>query len=201
MPVNLRFTNEKVDLGIPGEEGLGGRFCRKLEVLPATPTVTAATPVAAQDEQPQQQKFVSFIGSKGEVDVAIQDGGWATLPIRNQKMDAGERKLRFFLDFPQGARRDDVSIPAGRVFFSTAAIPPQPATAAAASSPSLSSSLSNTGYTNTNTNTNVITSPNGSGILTEGGVTIKSNGGILNLYGAAGDINLILGRFSVRQLR
>ena len=156
LPITVRFTNEKVDLGIPGEEGLGGRYCRKLEVL--------------DDDE------ISFVSPQGTVTVPVINGGWATLPILDQKLESGERKLRFFLDFPNGAQRNDVSIPPGRVFFSSAVLPRE-----AASS-----------------NAKAILAPDGSGILPEGGVTIKSNGNIFNLWGAAGDINLILGKYSVR---
>ena len=160
LPVNIRFTNEEMDLGIPGEESLGGRYCRRVRVL---------------DES------ISFVGPQGQTEVEVVDGGWATLPILNQKLQAGERKLRFFLDFPQGAQRNDVSIPAGRVFFSSAVFP------------------KNVDTTATVPGVPMIQSPDGAGILKEGGVTIKSNGGIMNLWGAAGDVNLILGRYSVSE--
>ena len=166
LPVNIEFTDEQVDLGIPGEEGLGGRYCRRVKVL---------------DDK------VSFVGPQGQMDVLVADGGWATLPILNQKLDSGERKLRFFLEFPDGAARNDVTIPSGRVYFSSACLPPPPVTTAADESISNLFSL--------------INAPSGAGIFKEGGVTIKSNGGILNLWGAAGDINLILGKYSVTEIR
>ena len=151
-------------MGIPGEEGLGGRYCRRLEVLDET---------------------VSFVGPQGQVEVAVQDGGWATLPILDQKMDAGERKLRLFLDFPNGAERNDVRIPKGRVFLSSACLPPP--------TENDDSNKDALGAIST------IKAPSGASILSEGGLTIKSRGGILNLWGAAGDINLILGRYTVSE--
>ena len=48
--------------------------------------------------------------------VACDGGGWWAAPTGRP----GEQSLRFFLDFPQGAERNDVSIPPGRVFFSSA---------------------------------------------------------------------------------
>ena len=160
LPVSVRFTNERVDLGIPGEAALGGRYCRKLEVL-------------------DERKTVFFVGPNGQVEVPVNDGGWSTLPIIERKTESGERALRFFLDFPAGARRNDVSIPSGRVYFSSAVLPPDAA----------------------GNNPMAVLAPDGSGILPEGGVTIKSDGGVLNLWGAIGDVNLILGRYSVREAR
>lgn len=162
LPIKVRFTNDQIDLGIPGEEGLGGRYCRKLQVL---------------------DDAISFVGPQGQVEVPVLDGGWATLPILNQKMEAGERKLRFFLDFPEGAQRNDVSIPSGRVFFSSAVLPG-----------GFDGSQVDMG------NVALVKSPSGASILSEGGVSIKSNGGILNLWGATGDINLILGRYAVTEM-
>ena len=150
-----------------GEEGLGGRYCRRLKVL--------------NDDKSK----ISFVGPQGQVDVEVDDGGWATLPILNQKLDNGERKLRFFLDFPYGAQRNDVTIPKGRVYFSSACIPSSPTTA---------------GDNNNNNLSSLIQAPSGDSIFKEGGITIKRNGGILNLWGAAGDINLILGRYSVTEI-
>ena len=37
--------------------------------------------------------------------------------------------------------------------------------------------------------------PQGMRVLTQGGLTIKRNG-LTNLYGALGDVNLILGKFT-----
>lgn len=57
-----------------------------------------------------------FIGAQGEVTVNVTAGAWATWPTGR----CGEHRLRFYLDFGEGAQRNDVSIPAGRVFFDTA---------------------------------------------------------------------------------
>ena len=159
LPVNVVFTNDRVDLGIPGEEGLGGRYCRKLEVLEDT---------------------VTIVGPSGQVQVPVSDGGWATLPILNKKLEQGERKLRFFLDFPIGAQRNDVTIPSGRVFFSSSCFP---------KTADLSQVKLGT--------LSAVKTPSGASICSEGGVTIKGRGNIFNLWGAAGDINLILGRYTI----
>ena len=58
----------------------------------------------------------SFIGREGEVQVKVAGGAWSTVP--NGRF--GQRVLRFYLDFPEAVGRNDVSIPATRVFFATA---------------------------------------------------------------------------------
>lgn len=57
-----------------------------------------------------------FVGANGEERVAVLDGAWcATASGRG-----GEIFLRFYLDIGEpGARRNDVVLPAGRVFFTT----------------------------------------------------------------------------------
>ena len=57
----------------------------------------------------------SFVGASGEVTVAVRDGGWLAEPADR----CGQRVLRFYLDFPDGAQRNDAVLPAGRVFFNT----------------------------------------------------------------------------------
>ncbi len=59
----------------------------------------------------------SFVGAAGEVKVACAGGAWCLTPS-----EAGEEgALRFCLDFPEESRRNDVTLPPGRVFFTTAA--------------------------------------------------------------------------------
>lgn len=159
LPVNVRFTEEELDLGFPGEEGLGGRFCKKLAVL---------------------DNNARFVGPEGEVIVNVQGGGWASLPLTERKGDYGEgaSKLRFFLDFPDGASRNDVRLPAGRVFFSGLCFADRTAASLKAGE-------------------SLMEGPGGTGILTDGGLTIKKNG-LVNLYGALGDVNLILGRYKTK---
>ena len=92
----------------------------------------------------------------------------------------GEFALRFFLDFPSAVARNDVEIPAGRVFLSSAAffdadldkdmavrIPPG----------------------------DVVEAPSGCKVVRSGGLTIKQNSW-KNGFGAFGDVNLILGRYN-----
>lgn len=163
--INLRFTNEQLDLGFPGEESLGGRFCNRLDVL---------------------QDTVRFVGPNGETEVPIDassGGGWATLPISNGGAK-GVSKLRFFLDFPEGASRNDVTLPAGRVFFSGVCLD------------DVSTALPGERVVQ-----GPATSGGNAGILADGGMTIKKKDGITNLYGAFGEVNLMLGRYSVSETK
>ena len=57
-----------------------------------------------------------FIGPAGEEVVAATNGAWRATEAPG---GYGETYLRFFLDFPDGAQRNDVTLPAGRVFFTT----------------------------------------------------------------------------------
>ena len=58
----------------------------------------------------------SFVGAQGLVEVPIADtAAWRATTTRETE-DLGAL-LRFYLDFPQGAERNDVELPAGRVFF------------------------------------------------------------------------------------
>lgn len=58
----------------------------------------------------------SFVGAQGEVKVPVSGGAWTAASTGQY----GQRVLRFYLDFPEEVTRNDVSIPAGRVFFSSA---------------------------------------------------------------------------------
>ena len=58
----------------------------------------------------------SFVSSQGEVVVKSEGGAWSAQPTGQ----CGEHLLRFYLDFPEGAARNDVSLPAGRLYFSSA---------------------------------------------------------------------------------
>jgi hypothetical protein len=54
-----------------------------------------------------------FVGATGEVEVPALDGCWRA----TESGRGGEVFLRFFLDFPKEAVRNDVVFPSGRVFF------------------------------------------------------------------------------------
>jgi hypothetical protein len=58
-----------------------------------------------------------FVSSSGEQEVTVSQGGWS---LTKRDEDGSCAALRFFLDFPDGAVRNDVTLPAERVFFTTA---------------------------------------------------------------------------------
>lgn len=60
----------------------------------------------------------TFVGSRGLEHVAVNDGAWSVTPSGHE---SGELLVRFYLDFPDGAVRNDVKLPAGRVFFASGA--------------------------------------------------------------------------------
>ena len=151
LPLQCSFTGDELDLGFPGEEALAGRYCRRLDCSGG-----------------------SFVGPGGTVTVACDGGGWWAAPTGRP----GEQSLRFFLDFPEGAERNDVSIPPGRVFFSSA----------------LLDGDSDDAYDVPASE--IYEARGGLKLLNSGGLTIKKNT-LLNLWGALGDVNLILGRYSL----
>merc|ERR1719182_1399919 len=95
LPLSLRFSDEVVDLGVPGEESLNGgaRYAKRLLCDGG-----------------------SFISAQGVQRVECSGGAWAT----DSSPITGARSLNFFLDFPEEAARNDVTLPAGRVYFSGA---------------------------------------------------------------------------------
>lgn len=151
LPLALKFTDEQIDLGFPGEESFGGRFGKK---------------IVAQSG--------SFVGTQGQVAVQPEGGAWTVLPTGRD----GETRVRFFLDFPEEITRNDVVVPAGRVYFSMGCFD-----GAAANALQVPSS-------------EVMAGPNGMSLVSKGGMTIVKNG-IKNGYGAFGDANFILGRFTI----
>ena len=58
----------------------------------------------------------SFVGEQGEVVVRATGGAWSA----QEPGRCSQRVLRFYIDFPEDAVRNDVTLPAGRVFFNTA---------------------------------------------------------------------------------
>ena len=99
LPLELTFTDEPVKaqwlqpLFDPDEPSLG-QDTKKLRV----------------------RKTGSFVGPHGLVTVDVLGGAWCAQPTGR----CGEARLNFYLDFPEGCSRNDVSIPAGRVYFRTA---------------------------------------------------------------------------------
>ena len=56
----------------------------------------------------------SFVGVGGKVTVPVRGGAWAIQPPKPPQKPA---LLRFWLEFPEEAKRNDVTLPPGRVFF------------------------------------------------------------------------------------
>lgn len=83
IPMTLRFSDEIVDVGFPGEEALDPAGCR------------FAKKVVCDGG--------SFVGAQGEVKVGCTGGAWTTesSPI------PGAKVLNFFLDFPEAATRNE----------------------------------------------------------------------------------------------
>lgn len=97
LPLRVRFSDEVVDLDYCGEATLnpsGGRYAKKLYC-----------------------EGGSFVGAQGEAFVRSTGGAWSA---EQRGRQPGASSLNFFLDFPEEAVRNDVTLPAGRVFFSCA---------------------------------------------------------------------------------
>ena len=165
LPTEMTFLEEELDLGVPGEESLGGRYARKLSC-----------------------EGGSFVGPKGIVDVKANGGGWIARPTNRRP---GEYLLRFFVDFPEEAARNDVTLPAGRVFFSSACWDPTGLSEAdAAALQAEIDAVDGRG------DAGIIATPSGVQLLDAGGLTIKRNDW-RNGWGAFGDVMLILGRYKL----
>lgn len=172
LPVSVRFTDEVVDLGFPGEETLnpsGGRYAKKLYC-----------------------EGGSFVGANGITNVRASGGAWNAEPSGVP----GASSLNFFIDFAEGAVRNDVTLPAGRVFFSGAcwdseeALPPGLADGAIPMpQPGAASPLDAEPA-------GVVGGPGGVQLLDKGGLSIKRSDW-RNVWGAFGDGFFILGKFRV----
>lgn len=154
LPMAISFSDETVDLGFPGEESMGGRYAKRLDC-----------------------EGGSFVGPQGEVVVKATGGAWKASP--SGRAD-GESLIRFFVDFPEGATRNDVTLPAGRVFFSCSCWDSEETCR------QVLGSLPE----------DVMKVSGGVVLTKQGGLTIKRNDA-RNMFGALGDVNLILGRFSI----
>ena len=153
LPMVFHFSDEQVDLGFPGEEALQGRYAKRLGC-----------------------EGGSFVGAQGEAFVKADGGAWNAVPTGRD----GESVIRFFIDFPEAATRNDVTLPATRVFFSC------PCWDSEERCRELMGSLPD----------DLMEGPGGLLLRNSGGLTIKRND-VRYLYGALGDVNLILGRFSL----
>jgi len=83
---------------------------------------TAERMVSDLDDSPQSIDVLSmpkFVGIKGEETVTVQNGAYALKSYTADDDRWPAVALRFFLDFPSGAVRNDVTLPPERVFFTT----------------------------------------------------------------------------------
>jgi len=154
LPLAVRFSDEPVDLGYPGEETMGGRNARRLDC-----------------------EGGSFVGLAGEVVVAAKGGAWNVLPSGRP----GESLVRFFIDFPEGATRNDVSLPAGRVFFNCASWDSEKQREEMGAE-----------------EVEVVEAPSGAQLLARGELFVKERNGLRNLGGALGDVMLRFGTFTAK---
>lgn len=151
LPQTVTFSDEPIDLGFPGENALNGRLAKKLTVVEGG----------------------RFVGAQGEVRVSATEGAWVATPTSVP----GVAKVRFFLDFPAKATRNDVTLPEGRIFFSSVVITDE-------ADPRMRAAEASNGAVRT---------PTGALLIPEGGLNVKRND-VTNLFGAMGETMLILGR-------
>mgnify|MGYP006142217561 CR=1 FL=1 len=125
MPIEVTFTDEPI-----GVLPLGAVFLDR-----------SREPAAREADMSDSKRVLSspgrFIGAQGEVAVNVTAGAWATWPTGR----CGEHRLRFYLDFGEGAQRNDVVIPEGRVYFDSACWDRDELLAAEADEASLGSEL------------------------------------------------------------
>ena len=103
LPIEVTFTDEV----LPGD---GGFFDPDRDQHPAVDEIRVSA------NKRMRTSAGLFAGTEGAVVVNITAGAWATWPTGR----CGEHRVRFYLDFPDGAQLKDVSIPAGRMYFDTA---------------------------------------------------------------------------------
>lgn len=180
LPVKVLFSKNNMELPFPGEESMGGRFCKQLQIL----------------------EPCSIVGPKGVINIPVMNGGWTILPLtdRSDGGGSGEFKLRFFLDFPQGASRSndvDVNLPPGRVFFSGVIFENVQKATLMEGENVLTIRMEKEEEEEEKREEKSTTTT--IGILTEGGLSMKNNS-ITNLYGALGDVNVIVGRYSISKM-
>eukprot|EP00316_Scyphosphaera_apsteinii_P024231 CAMPEP_0119314186 /NCGR_PEP_ID=MMETSP1333-20130426/32001_1 /TAXON_ID=418940 /ORGANISM="Scyphosphaera apsteinii, Strain RCC1455" /LENGTH=321 /DNA_ID=CAMNT_0007319249 /DNA_START=85 /DNA_END=1050 /DNA_ORIENTATION=+ len=167
LPMRVRFSDEDVDLGFGGEDAInpgGSRNAKKLYCNGG-----------------------SFVGAQGETVVRVSGGAWSSVPSGIP----GANTLNFFLDFPEEASRNDVTLPKGRIFFTSTYWESREALP--------DSFVDGTIELPDGRRVGTVQGPGGVYVLDQGGCSIKRND-VRNLWGALGDVMLILGRFSMSKL-
>jgi hypothetical protein len=97
LAVEVEFTNERCPYEMSKETLLRG------DALMGTNLMTV---------EPLNEP--SFVSSKGREAVRVLPGAYG---CQVQGAESGQYSLRFFLDFPDGARRNDVELPAEKLYF------------------------------------------------------------------------------------
>ena len=100
LPVDVSFTPDPAPTNRAPERLLGER-----------PFYYAGTRRLAVEGE------ASFVGAEGVVRVPVSDGAWRAVSVTGE--GGGEYFLRGYLDFDSEVSRNDVTLPAGRVFFTT----------------------------------------------------------------------------------
>lgn len=98
-PLEVEFTDETAEYEMTKERLLKG------DALMGTRLLT----VEALNE-PQ------FISTNGIQNIAVENGAYG---CSLQSVESRQFALRFFMDFPEGAKRNDVELPAERIYFLT----------------------------------------------------------------------------------
>ena len=96
-PLEVEFTDETAEYAMTKEnllkgDALMGTRLRTVEAL----------------NEPQ------FVSANGIQTIAVEDGAYG---CSLQSVESRQFALRFFMDFPEGAKRNDVELPAERVYF------------------------------------------------------------------------------------
>jgi len=189
IPLKLRFSDELVDLGFPGEETLSGGGSRYAKRVYCESTEADSVPQPKANETPQEKAARERAEdaarrqpppTRGKV-VA---GAW----LAERSGVPGASTFNFFLDFEGDTTSGDVTLNGGRVFCSgaywegTEALP----TGIIEGAVDMPGDGGKAG---------VVSGPNGIFVLDQGGVTIKRNDW-RNLFGALGQVTLIVGKFT-----
>mmetsp|Transcript_28423 Transcript_28423/g.46133 ORF Transcript_28423/g.46133 Transcript_28423/m.46133 type:complete len:359 (+) Transcript_28423:143-1219(+) len=114
LPLDIQFTSSAcTDFEMNNEPLLQGDSTNNNDPTTTTTTTAAVSPLFSL--QPLNKP--TFITHKGQQSVKITPGAYSC-----QLSDVSTQQyfFRFFLDFPEGASRNDVILPAERVYFMTA---------------------------------------------------------------------------------
>ena len=95
--LEVEFTDETAEYEMTKERLLKGDALMGTRLLTVEPL-----------NEPQ------FVSSNGMQTIAVKDGAYG---CSLQSVESRQFALRFFMDFPEGAKRNDVELPAERIYF------------------------------------------------------------------------------------